>query len=439
MNNIRLLVTSIIIFSSIGSFASGLSFHGNAHSIITETPNASTGLEAIYVLAQTSGVSATYTSSSSNVKWYRWSSQGAAYAQEIPQSDISRNGNKHTLQNVPGDCGITIEDGNNTHYFWITDYSRHMYDISSIEAGEDSDCSMASLSITGNADRITYYSINARAYELDREIHISYNTLIADAENLTYTQSQADESTAYINAVTRVPAPLCDTYFTVSGDKYLSAWGLEKSCTSPYYHTSAVEATVNVSRANDETAENEQTTELGSASLGGSAPVEINMVAAVSDAAIFREWQITNDAQFNDVTLRANELEYTHTFSNMGTYYIRFVCADASGECQWTSDTYTVFIGESRLLCPNAFSPDASPGVNDEWKVSYRSLISFECHIFNKWGVKMTEFTDPAQGWDGKYGGKYVPAGVYYYVIKAEGADGVKYDLSGDINIVKYQ
>ena len=36
-------------------------------------------------------------------------------------------------------------------------------------------------------------------------------------------------------------------------------------------------------------------------------------------------------------------------------------------------------------------------------------------------------------------GGKLVPAGVYYYVIKATGADGKKYDLSGDINIVDYK
>jgi len=31
-----------------------------------------------------------------------------------------------------------------------------------------------------------------------------------------------------------------------------------------------------------------------------------------------------------------------------------------------------------------------------------------------------------------------VPPGVYYYVIKAQGADGKNYKLSGDINIVGY-
>jgi gliding motility-associated-like protein len=101
-------------------------------------------------------------------------------------------------------------------------------------------------------------------------------------------------------------------------------------------------------------------------------------------------------------------------------------------------ETYTINIGESHLLCPNAFSPGASEGTNDEWKVSYKSIVEFECHIFNRWGEKMTEFHDPSHGWDGKYGGKLVPPGVYYYVIKATGSDGIKYNLSGDINILRY-
>jgi gliding motility-associated-like protein len=69
--------------------------------------------------------------------------------------------------------------------------------------------------------------------------------------------------------------------------------------------------------------------------------------------------------------------------------------------------------------------------------VSYASLISFECHIFNRWGTEMCSFTDPSQGWDGKYRGKFVPTGTYFYVIKAVGSDGVKYNKSGDINILR--
>ena len=68
--------------------------------------------------------------------------------------------------------------------------------------------------------------------------------------------------------------------------------------------------------------------------------------------------------------------------------------------------------------------------------MSYRSLVSYSCHIFNRLGKQLFSSTDPAQGWDGKIGGKYVPAGVYYYVIEALGADGVRYKRSGDINII---
>ena len=96
-------------------------------------------------------------------------------------------------------------------------------------------------------------------------------------------------------------------------------------------------------------------------------------------------------------------------------------------------------IGDSDIKCPNAFSPGASEGVNDEWRVSYKSIISFDCHIFNRQGKQMAHLTDPSQGWNGKSGGKLVPPGVYYYVITAKGADGRDYKLSGDINIVGFK
>ncbi len=77
--------------------------------------------------------------------------------------------------------------------------------------------------------------------------------------------------------------------------------------------------------------------------------------------------------------------------------------------------------------------------MNDEWKVSYKSIIDFDCHIFNRWGQELAHLTDPSQGWNGKYNGKTVPSGAYYYVITAKGADGRKYKLSGDINIISFK
>lgn len=86
---------------------------------------------------------------------------------------------------------------------------------------------------------------------------------------------------------------------------------------------------------------------------------------------------------------------------------------------------------------PNAFSPNGD-GVNDEWKVAYRSLLEFNCWIFDRQGHQIYNLTSPDQGWDGKIGNKTVESGVFYYVIEAVGADGKKYKKSGDINVVKY-
>ena len=65
--------------------------------------------------------------------------------------------------------------------------------------------------------------------------------------------------------------------------------------------------------------------------------------------------------------------------------------------------------------------------------------MQFHCWIFNRWGNKIIEFSDPSQGWDGRYRGKLVDTGVYYYVIEARGADGKNYKLKGDINIIRYK
>lgn len=117
--------------------------------------------------------------------------------------------------------------------------------------------------------------------------------------------------------------------------------------------------------------------------------------------------------------------------------YVRLVASNSTATCQAYSETFTINIGEPRLEAPNVFSPGTSPGVNDEWKVAYKSIVSFKCWIFNKWGVQMFYFDSPDQGWDGKYRGKYVDPGVYYYVIEAKGANNKKMKLKGHINILR--
>ena len=172
--------------------------------------------------------------------------------------------------------------------------------------------------------------------------------------------------------------------------------------------------------------------------LGGSAPADFTFYAYTTDAVIHNEWQIADDPDFEYVRYRFNEQDLDYTFREEGKYYIRFIGSNEDGSCETVGETYEVGIGASDLRIPNAFSPDGD-GVNDIWKVGYRSLLEFKCWIFDRNGRKLYYFDNPSGGWDGQAHGKTVSPGVYFYVIEAVGADGVKYKKGGDINIIRYK
>ena len=246
-------------------------------------------------------------------------------------------------------------------------------------------------------------------------------------------ETQAEELQELKSTIS-LPAPYCNTTFTLSGDRFLNYWGEGISITSGEYQAQAVTMTTRAEQEQKEA--NNQVGGGDETALGGSAPAVITFSAYYTDAVATKEWQMSHNQEFEEIADRRNEDEITITFEEAGTTFWRFVCSNASGECQAYSDVYQVNIGESMLKCPNAFSPGVTEGFNDEWKVSYKSIVKFKCWIFNSWGVQLCELTDPAQGWDGKYKGKTVKPGVYYYVIEAEGSEGKKYKLKGDINVV---
>ncbi|MDE6098321.1 MAG: gliding motility-associated C-terminal domain-containing protein [Muribaculaceae bacterium] len=431
MNKISLIIISISLGCPVG-MTGQLIVPAETRPMKVEAP-ANTGLDGgIYVLPATAGVRITY-KSDAPVSWQRFSNLGAAYAEEI--GDVSHDGREWGIVLDGGDIGIVATTGGVSHYYWFVDYASHRLELDGLGIASEQDCDRTSLVPYGSGDRIQYYTINGRSEVLSREIKIEYTSLVYNSDSGSYQPSPTTVSIPYLQETISVEAPLCDTEFHMSGDRFTSYWNEEQQVTSEQWHARAVSAETTAIQTERDVPNEQKDTE---AQLGGSAPCEITFTAAVSDAAVFREWQISSDPEFGIVDYRYNELEIEHTFREQGTSYVRFIADNAEGSCEFVGPTYEIFIGESALRCPNAFTPFTSPGVNDEWRVSYKSLIDFECHIFNRWGTELFNTTDPSIGWDGKYGGKYVPAGTYYYVIRAEGSDGKKYKLSGDINIIGY-
>lgn len=410
------------------------------HGVIEVDAPKTTGLGGVFVVWTTEGMSAEYSAANASnlVKWSRFSNLGGGFAQEIA---ATRNGAVSRASIAGGDMGYIVEEvtpsGSKFTYFWVTDYAAHRCVLESLEvSGEGQECGRTALNFAGEAGKITYFSINGAAQTLSRELQLSYNTLKFNSETHTFDQVATSETLASAEGVIRVDAPLCQTSFTLRGDRFLRRWDMEQEVSSPAVDPMAIDVkTFAVQTERD--IPNEQREEKAQ-NLGGSGPVEVTFTAVCSDAVVYREWQFSADPSFDIIDLRVQEEEYTRTFRDQGTTYVRFVAGNTSGSCDYTSETYSVYIGESRLECPNVFSPQATPGSNDEWRVSYRSIVEFDCTIVNRWGQPVAHLTHPSQGWDGKFNGKFVPSGVYYYVIKARGTDGKAYNLSGDINIVKF-
>ncbi len=89
----------------------------------------------------------------------------------------------------------------------------------------------------------------------------------------------------------------------------------------------------------------------------------------------------------------------------------------AAGGC-WKEDTVFIKLLKAPVI-PNTISPNAD-GVNDNWTILYLdSYPDCKIQVFNRDGQPVFEsygYKNP--GWNGRYNGKPVPFGTYYYVIQ---------------------
>lgn len=106
---------------------------------------------------------------------------------------------------------------------------------------------------------------------------------------------------------------------------------------------------------------------------------------------------------------------------------------------QDADDDEIVSVEASQLTFPNAFSPNGD-GRNDVYKAkTCQNIVEFRAYIYNRWGEKLYEWSNPDEGWDGTSGGRDVPEGVYFVLVKAKGGDGKTYNIRKDVNLLRYK
>jgi len=187
-----------------------------------------------------------------------------------------------------------------------------------------------------------------------------------------------------------------------------------------------------------------------STAYSGSAPIVGRFEANPENVGSWNEyyeWRFTHegDASTEPYLIRY-EQDTEYTFTQAGSHKI--VCyaifTQGNDTIAYTQDYWsevgplTVTISESKLDMPNAFSPN-NDDINDIYKAKegWQSIVEFRAIIFNRWGQKIYEWTDPAGGWDGTFNGKDAKQGVYYVDVQAKGADGRRYHIRKDVNLLR--
>ncbi len=117
--------------------------------------------------------------------------------------------------------------------------------------------------------------------------------------------------------------------------------------------------------------------------------------------------------------------------TNSGT----FALSITENGCTTTDEIDIQF--EDCIFVPNAFSPNGD-GQNDILFVRGYESGYFHFSVFDRWGIKVFETSDPAIGWDGMVNNQPGVIGVYMYVAEMDSEIyGGRYVLKGDVSLIR--
>lgn len=125
------------------------------------------------------------------------------------------------------------------------------------------------------------------------------------------------------------------------------------------------------------------------------------------------------------------------TYTQPGKYKIRLFVS--KGTCSDSTSRDIEVLLPSRLKVPNIFSPNGDK-INDLFFFEASALAYINFKVVDRWGnlVYALESTTGNVEWNGMtQSGKQAADGVYIYVLSATGEDGVEFEQSGTITLVR--
>ncbi len=126
----------------------------------------------------------------------------------------------------------------------------------------------------------------------------------------------------------------------------------------------------------------------------------------------------------------------SHTYTDAGTYCIKLFVQNMVG-CIDSVDNCITVTNDVSIIIPNIFTPNGD-GKNDLFFITTTAVKDLDCTIYDRWGIKMTEWNTLNGGWDGRTkSGKMAQDGVYFYIVKVTAVNGEAIKKQGFLQLVK--
>ena len=410
----KYFVLICFLFITFLSFAQLSSSSGKAYTTFS-------GVNYVFVF---NGINAsttiTFAGPATDLKWYKYGNS-TPIATGVNSLDQPENATGYVLEDATG----------KRISFWVIDYQKYLASISTFDPENNPgiQCDNLMLHINANVPQLSYTTELGQTKIMPRYFTVKYQT---QEWKDAWTKIDKTETIELPATQLSVTAPLCNTTFTLSGDQYAEALGI---ISTPFVSSMYTAVSVKCHIASVLTTRdipNEGQTPSSKAQVNGSSPLDILFSSNGNEpTALYYSWSVYQGNKLLFSTRSEKDLRYT--FIESGDYKVKLEASNAY--CK-DSGSIDIKVTTSALQVPNVFTPNGD-GKNDEFRVAYQSLASFQCWIFNRWGRKVFFWTDPKKGWDGTIGGKKAAEGPYFYIIKAVGTDGQKFTRKGDINLLR--
>ncbi|MBC8266636.1 MAG: gliding motility-associated C-terminal domain-containing protein, partial [Flavobacteriales bacterium] len=128
-------------------------------------------------------------------------------------------------------------------------------------------------------------------------------------------------------------------------------------------------------------------------------------------------------------------MNISYSFTDIGENKVNLIVLNKTTACADTIDFVIDVQGLGDIT--NVFSPNGD-GVNDVFAFENHGMDILSVMIFNRWGQKVFETDVSSAQWDGKnLKGNDELAGTYFYVLKAQGKDGYRYEEKGAVILIR--